>query len=239
MTMSGQTGSAPPRGVERATAPHCRAAGPDAAGSTGQGTRDLVLVDIDGLIADLSPWSHLVSGPPPQRDWPAFFAHIPHAAPIVEGVDLVRMLAGDGFAILYSTTRPAYCWTATIEWLRQHRLPRGWVRTRNPSDTSRRPSWHVKRGHWNEARRLPVVRCGFVDDEAEAVKLLREVGTPAWELSELLDTPRSELSSLLRSAPPGVERAAPAPSSTTAGPATASPARRRVRTTLGEVVIAA
>lgn len=218
--MSGQTASAPPPRVERAASSRSRTARP----ATRQENRDLVLVDIDGLLADLSPWGHLVSGPPPERDWPAFFAHIPHALPITEGLDLVRMLAADGFAILYSTTRTADCWTATIEWLRQHELPRGWVRTRSPRHTTRLPAWLIKRGHWSAARSLPVVRRGFVDDEAEAVKMLREVGTPAWELEELLNTPRSELPSLLR-APRGAERAAAAsPSSTTAGSAVCSPA---------------
>lgn len=139
--MSGQTASAPPPRAERATSSRSRKARPD----TRQDDRDLVLVDVDRLLADLSPWRHLVSGPPPQRDWPA-----------------------------------------------------------------------------------------------EAVKMLREVRTPAWELSELLDTPRSELSNLLRSASPRVERAAaPPPSFTTAGSAVRSPAVVVSEPRSGEVVAAA
>jgi hypothetical protein len=148
---------------------------------TGKQRAPLVIVDVDGVIADLSAWAPILVDPaiPPRQRWRSFFGHVEEAVRIETGAALVDELADLGYRIAYSTTRPAWLTFRTRSWITGNGLPDGYVYTRGKSDS--RPADEVKREHCALAEvwtKQPIA--AFVDDEPGAVAALRAAGLPAY-----------------------------------------------------------
>jgi hypothetical protein len=83
--------------------------------------RPLLIVDIDGVIADVTHRQHHLAGP--RRDWDAFFGAAGHDPVLEAGADAVRQADADGNRIVYLTGRPERLRRVTESWLAQHELP--------------------------------------------------------------------------------------------------------------------
>lgn len=150
-----------------------------------------VVVDVDGPLADAAAFEHLVAAPRAvERDWTSFHAHLGRAALNRAGGRMVRELHRAGYTIVYSTTRPDTLARTTDLWIRHKSLPPGRIEVRSFwHDGTVRPAWEIKRRHWwhlyDEYRHTnPIV--AWIDDDPEAVAMLRTQGVPAWESTELL-----------------------------------------------------
>lgn len=132
--------------------------------------RMLVVVDIDGVLADVRHRVHHVETPP--KDWDAFFAAAPKDPLLEQGRLTVTRLA-EVFDIVYLSGRPERCREDTLTWLRRHDLPPGDVLLRPPGD--HRPARFVK---VETLDRLAVDRAiaVLVDDDPLVLDAARNAG---------------------------------------------------------------
>ncbi len=133
--------------------------------------RPVVLIDIDGVLADVRHRVRHVERRP--KDWGAFFAAAVDDPALEDGVALVRSLATDGADVVYLTGRPERCRADTVAWLAEHGLPEGELLMRRDDD--RRPARMTKLDVARRLRRRVTVRLA-VDDDAAVVQALRDDG---------------------------------------------------------------
>ncbi|MGW4339137.1 hypothetical protein ACWEK5_41005 [Rhodococcus koreensis] len=148
------------------------------------GTEWVVMFDVDGGVADLSAFTHLLtehSGGSRRQGWQRFFDRVGEAAVVESGRDVVEAVAGLGFVVVYSTTRPVSYAGRTRLWLRENGFPPGRaLLCRNRDD--HRGAVEVKAGHCRAAGSW---LSAFVDDEPESVTALRSRGVRAHSFGEL------------------------------------------------------
>ncbi len=134
--------------------------------------RDLAVIDLDGVLADVRHrLSHLGGG---RRDWDAFFAGIPADPVLAEGRAVAERLAAE-HEIVYLTGRPERTRADTEAWLARHGLPPGRLVMRRERD--RRPARVAKPEllrRLSPGRRVVVV----VDDDPEVCAALEAAGWP-------------------------------------------------------------
>ncbi len=101
--------------------------------------RQLAVIDIDGVLADVRHRLHHVERSP--KDWSAFFSAARHDPPLEQGLETVRQLA-EVFTVVYLSGRPEHCREDTLRWFRKHGLPPGELHLRPYGD--HRPARLVK-----------------------------------------------------------------------------------------------
>ncbi|GAF45424.1 hypothetical protein RW1_021_00150 [Rhodococcus wratislaviensis NBRC 100605] len=143
------------------------------------GSERVVMFDIDGGLADLSVFTHLLtvddSAGSRRQAWQRFFDQVGHATVVEPGRDVVEAVAGLGFVVVYSTTRPVSCAVQTRLWLGENGFPPGRaLLCRSRGDV--RAAVDVKAGHCRAVGRW---LSALVDDESEAVDALRSTGVLA------------------------------------------------------------
>ena len=149
------------------------------------GSERVVMVDIDGGVADLSAFTHLLtagnSDGGRRQAWQRFFDNVGQAAVVERGQDVVEAVAGLGFVVVYSTTRPVSYAEQTRMWLGEKGFPPGRaLLCRSRGD--HRTAVEVKAGHCRAVGRW---LSAFVDDEPETVDALRSRGVRAHSFGEL------------------------------------------------------
>ncbi|MFE7422182.1 hypothetical protein [Rhodococcus sp. NPDC057529] len=160
------------------------------------GSERVVMFDIDGGLADLSAFTHLLTGDSEgsrRQAWQRFFDHVGQAAVIEPGRDLAEAVAGLGFVVVYSTTRPLSCADQTRMWLGGNGFPPGRAllcRSRNDV----RSAVEVKAGH---CRAVEKWLSAFVDDEPDTVDALRLGGVRTHWFDELSGLRVRELKTVL------------------------------------------
>ena len=83
----------------------------------------IIIVDIDGTIADLSQRLHCIETPG-QKDYELFWACVPWDKPILTVIEWVRNLKREGdFHIVIVSGRADNCAKATEDWLLRHDVP--------------------------------------------------------------------------------------------------------------------
>jgi len=149
-----------------------RPQGPVRARSGGP-TETVVVVDIDGVLADVAHrLAHLRSRP---ARWAAFFAAAGADPPLEAGVALARGYAAQGLGVVYLTGRPERIRALTADWLRRHDLPAGRLLMR--PDPDRRPAPVLKREVVSRLADEVVIHL-VVDDDDRVVDALRAAGFP-------------------------------------------------------------
>ncbi|MDT2006780.1 hypothetical protein FXW78_23380 [Rhodococcus opacus] len=143
------------------------------------GSERVVMFDIDGGVADLSAFAHLLTvgdwAGSRRQAWQRFFEHVGQAAVVEPGRDVVEAVAGLGFVVVYSTTRPVSYAEQTRLWLGENGFPPGRaLLCRSRGDV--RSAIEVKAGH---CRAVGSWLSAFVDDESETVDVLRSRGVRA------------------------------------------------------------
>jgi hypothetical protein len=132
--------------------------------------RSLVVLDIDGVLADVRHRLHLVAGRP--KNWDAFFAAADRDEVLEVGAQFARQ-AASSHEVVYLTGRPERVRTATQSWLDRHALPPGGLLMRAEGD--RRPSAVVKLRELHRLRRESSVDL-IVDDDLSVVEAARAAG---------------------------------------------------------------
>ncbi|MDF2968459.1 MAG: hypothetical protein K0Q93_2237 [Nocardioidaceae bacterium] len=132
--------------------------------------RGLVVVDIDGVVADVAHRLPHLRGRP--KNWDAFFAAMADDPLLVEGAAAVTRAAAD-HDLVWVTGRPARYADVTAKWLAARGLPAAPVHHRPDGD--RRPADVVKREivrRLARSRRVALV----IDDDVTVCATLRAAG---------------------------------------------------------------
>lgn len=172
----------------------------------------VVLIDIDGVLADLNAYQSILAADERSADeraaadqrWEEFFAHIPDATVIDTGYDLAWAIDSLGYTIVYSTTRPPYARDATRLWLTTHHFPAGkavLTRPHTPARLHPQPAWQIKRSHARAVTKqhrawLRV----FIDDDQAMLAKLTDAGIPAVGAHTLAGLTTTELRTALEAA---------------------------------------
>lgn len=85
------------------------------AGKIDWGSRPIVLVDIDGTLADGTHREHYTRGP--EKDWDKYFSLLEEDLPVEFVVRWVNQLAASGHTIVLVSGRPDTYWKQTVHWL--------------------------------------------------------------------------------------------------------------------------
>lgn len=135
------------------------------------------VIDIDGVVADLTHRLHYLESRPGRRpDWDAFFAAVGADDLLEKGAAAVHALADD-VSVIWLTGRPERCRELTRTWLANQGLPAGELQMR--SDRDRRPARVFKLGRVRRiAQRCRIV--AILDDDPAVVEALKSQGWPVF-----------------------------------------------------------
>lgn len=129
----------------------------------------VAVIDIDGVLADVSHRIHHIEGRP--KDWAAFFAGAVDDPVLAEGAAIARQAALDGLEVIYLTGRPERLRAQTVDWLRRWGLPDGPVVMR--PDRDHRPARVFKVQALRDMNRNVT---WVLDDDPEVLEALSEAG---------------------------------------------------------------
>ena len=134
--------------------------------------KPVVLVDVDGTLADVRHRLHHIKGPG-KKNWKAFFELMDRDTPIQETIDWVRELA-ENHTIWILTGRPDEYRARTVRWLRAQGVPFEKLLMRPRGD--HRPDYVVKA---DVLREVPRQRIKLVIEDREPVcTMWRQKGVP-------------------------------------------------------------
>lgn len=153
-----------------------------------------VIIDIDGVLASMTRYEHLISGRAADKDWKTFHSKFGNARALKSGRKLVASLTAAGIVVVYSTTRPEQSARSTWNWLLKNGFPPGHVMFRHFVKDGPRSAMEVKLRHWwrwyekyDEANPL----IAWFDDNQPSINELRKSGCPAWHPKEFVRAVRA------------------------------------------------
>lgn len=138
--------------------------------------RPLVIVDIDGVLADVTHRQHHLEGS--RRDWSAFFAAAAEDSLITAGAQAVLDAAARGESVAYLTGRPERLRSVTESWLTGHGLPVDSELLVMRPDRDRRPARLFKVQAVRLLAAAHTIQAVW-DDDPQVVDAVRSAGFPA------------------------------------------------------------
>ncbi len=138
--------------------------------------KPVVIVDLDGTIADIRHRLHFVQGPGKKR-WKRFFQAQESDLPVVSVLAKVRELSRE-HEIVIVTARPDLCRDGTERWLEKHKVPYSRMFMRPAED--RRPDYVVKAEILRKIGKERVVL--VFDDRPLVCRMYREAGLKVVEI---------------------------------------------------------
>jgi len=132
--------------------------------------KPIVIVDLDGTLADVRHRLHFIQGSGKKR-WKRFFQAQENDAPVAPLVTRVRELSRE-HEIVIVTARPDVCRDGTERWLEKHSIPYSRMFMRPSGD--HRPDYIVKREVLDTIGRERV--CMVFEDRPLVCRMYREAG---------------------------------------------------------------
>lgn len=155
----------------------------------------VVIFDIDGVLADMRPFQHLIEADSSrQKDWKEFHRNFSNARPIKAGLTTAKRIFHElDIDLAYSTTRPEQHARRTLRWFEKHDVPMGPIQFRHYVRDGPRPPAEVKVRHWREWQKKwaddnPVL--AWIEDDTTCKHELLRHGCPAWGPKELMSAAR-------------------------------------------------
>lgn len=140
--------------------------------------RPLVLVDMDGTLADVEHRVHHVRGRG-KKNWPAFFRGMTKDKPNAVVAEWVKNLRPE-YTIVILSGRPSSYARDTVQWLKKHKIPFDHLLMRREGD--HRPDHIVKK---ELMATLPKRQIAFViDDRASVCRMWRDEGLRVFQVAE-------------------------------------------------------
>ena len=139
--------------------------------------RPVLLVDIDGTVADSTHRNHFLEVEHESDvNWPAWEREGFKDTPIQQIVELVRAMRAYGYRIVFLTSRNETCCRDTYEWLTAHNIAQfgDLILTRKDGDL--RPSPMVKRDHVRKLKEAGANLQLSLEDHSGNVAMFREEG---------------------------------------------------------------
>lgn len=153
-------------------------------------SKPIVIVDLDGTIADVRHRLHFVQGPGKKR-WKRFFQAQEQDAPITWVLEKVWELSRE-HEIVIVTARPDVCREGTERWLEKHCIPYSRVFMRPDGD--HRPDYEVKRGILDKIGRSRVSL--VFEDRPLVCRMYREAGLEVVQIKS--DQANEEINDIYR-----------------------------------------
>ena len=125
----------------------------------------VIVCDIDGVLADITEFYHLIP------DWDEYYKHTLDMLPIHEMIMLVSSLARGGHKVIFVTSRPLSDKSKTVAWLMRHVRPCDPLSLLMRPVGDIRPSAELKMGIIRELKPSLVI-----DDDPEVVEAARIAG---------------------------------------------------------------
>lgn len=139
--------------------------------------RPIVIVDMDGTIAEVAHRLHHIQGPG-KKNWKRFFEGMDRDEPIEKVIALVRELAKQS-EIVILTGRPDGYEERSIAWLKKHDVPFSRILMRRAGD--HRPDYIAKE---DLLKQLPIERVALaIDDRGPVCEMFRRHGIKVLELT--------------------------------------------------------
>jgi phosphoglycolate phosphatase-like HAD superfamily hydrolase len=139
--------------------------------------KPVVIVDMDGTLADVRHRLHYIKGPG-KKNWKRFFQAQVHDRPFAEIAQQVRDLAAN-HEIVVVTGRPEEYRPATEEWLSKYRIPFSRIYMRRMGD--HRPDYVVKAEILQRIRPERVMKA--FEDREPVCNVYREAGIEVVQVS--------------------------------------------------------
>ncbi len=139
--------------------------------------KPVVIVDIDGTLADVRHRLHYIKGPG-KKNWKLFFQNQIHDKPYGDIAQQVRTLAPN-HEIVIVTGRPEEYRVGTEEWLRKYRIPFSRIYMRPAGD--HRPDYVVKADILQEIGPERVLKA--FEDQEPVCELYRDAGIDVVQVS--------------------------------------------------------
>lgn len=139
--------------------------------------KPIVIVDMDGTLADVNHRLHWIRGPG-KKNWKRFFEEQKHDEPNPDIVDQVRQLA-KSHEIVIVTGRPDKYQHETAKWLRKYKIPCSRIFMRPAGD--HRPDYVVKKEILNQIGPQQVVL--VFDDRPQVCDMYRREGLKVVEVA--------------------------------------------------------
>jgi hypothetical protein len=140
-------------------------------------TRPIVIVDIDGTVADVHHRLHHIQGRG-RKNWKRFFEAMDDDTPIASVIEKVRELAADS-QIVMLTGRPEHYRDRTVAWLERFDVP--FDRLLMRPDGDHRSDFVTKEELLDELPRGKVRLA--IDDRAPVCEMYRKHGIEVWEIA--------------------------------------------------------
>lgn len=138
--------------------------------------RKIVIVDMDGTLADVSHRLHFLNGP--NKNWKQFFAGMDDDPPSAVVVEWVKNLSPD-YEVAIVTGRPDKYRLNTEAWLRKHGVEFSRIIMRRSGD--HRPDYVVKKDLLDEVGHE---RVAFViDDRPSVCDMWRALGLRVYQVA--------------------------------------------------------
>jgi uncharacterized HAD superfamily protein len=141
------------------------------------GLKPIVVVDMDGTLADVRHRLHHIKGPG-KKNWKRFFEGQVNDKPFAALAQRIRALAGN-HEIVIVTGRPEEYRSGTEEWLRRYRIPFSRIHMRPAGD--HRPDYIVKREILDQIGPERVVLA--FDDRQPVCEAYRDAGVEVIEVN--------------------------------------------------------
>lgn len=135
------------------------------------------IFDVDGTLANVDPYLHLVRGP--KRDYDAFHMASIDALPNIEVVEMLNNAVSDNYAILIVTSRKEKYRGLTSMWLAKNNLRSHALFMR--ADDDNRPDYEAKKDmldkitkYWNVLH--------AIDDNPNVIRLWQDHNIPTTKI---------------------------------------------------------
>ncbi|HYG99889.1 MAG TPA: hypothetical protein VD837_12215 [Terriglobales bacterium] len=136
------------------------------------GSRPIIIVDMDGTLADVTHRLHHIKGPG-RKNWHEFFERMDADPPNEEIVSMTREYARD-HEILIITGRPEPYRQRTIDWLNRYGVPFSSLYMRR--DRDRRPDYVVKKEIFDSLGTQKGRVALVIDDRPSVCDMWRDCG---------------------------------------------------------------
>lgn len=143
----------------------------------GQPKNAVMLVDMDGTLADVRPLSDkYMAGK--KRNFHRFHTESEFSPPNEDAVNIVRESHDNGIPVIITTARSSNYAQSTINWLKNNDIPASALFMRKKGDF--RKDYEAKTDMFNEIRSQGMEPVHFIDDNPQAIE--------AWEMQGITGT---------------------------------------------------